>query len=182
VGTFKLSNQGDIELKIKRIRKTCGCSATKLGKKTLKPGESTTLDAEIKANSISGPFSKAIYVESNDPKQRFLRLTLSGKAMPLLKIFPKKYIYMGTLKAGKSYKYSFKLEPTEKNVELKLQVKRANFPLKAELVRKDQHFEVKIETFLQKASPFLDAELEVKVIAPKGWPDVKLKLRGKAVQ
>ncbi|MCP4102632.1 MAG: hypothetical protein GY750_14605 [Lentisphaerae bacterium] len=53
------------------------------------PRKATELQAKIRPNSISGHLTKAIFVETNTPKQRLLRLTLSGRAIPLLKVYPK---------------------------------------------------------------------------------------------
>ena len=77
---FKIANRGGTPLKIVRIRKTCSCIEASCEKKQLEPEESAELRAVIAANSIRGPYSKTIYVETNDPEKRFLCLTVSGEA------------------------------------------------------------------------------------------------------
>ncbi len=179
---FTLKNRGHAELIIKRIRKTCGCSATVLGKKQLKPGEHTTLTVYIKKNSLEGPYSKVIYVESNSPQQRFLKLTLTGKAVPLLKVFPKKNLYMGTLKVDNSYNYSFKLATTRKDIKLKVKVLKNNFPINSELQKNAEGFILKLKVSPKLKNNFMHAIIELNIISPSGWDPVKIKLRGKSIR
>lgn len=181
-GTFKLVNKGDEVLKVKKIHKTCGCTVDKLDKKELKPSEFAILTVAIKPESISGPFSKAIYVESNDPKQRLLRLMVSGHAVPLLKVFPKEYLYMGTLQVGKATDYTFVLEPTQKNVKISAKVKDANFPVSVKMEPNAAKYNLKIQATPDKPQALLKAEIEVIPIEPKGWNPIIIKLRGKAVK
>jgi Protein of unknown function (DUF1573) len=178
--TFVIKNTGDKDLKINKIRKTCGCSATKLSKKVIPPGQSATLIADIKENSIAGPFSKNIYVESNAKNFRFLRLTLSGKAVPLVKVFPKKFLYLGVLTPEKTSFYSFKFKTTQANVKLKLMPTKANFPIQISLKKlNDKEFLLTVAATPKKTNQFLNAKIIVDVILPKGWPPVEIKLTGK---
>ncbi len=180
---FIIKNTGNEDLKITKIRKTCGCSATKLSNDAIQPGQSATLIANIKENSIAGPFSKNIYVESNAENSRFLRLTLSGKAVPLLQIFPKKYLYMGTLTPGKPSSYSFKLKASQANVKLKLMPSKANFSVQTSLRKlNDKEFLLKITATPDKPDQFLNAKVIVNIISPEGWPPIKIKLMGKTTK
>ena len=180
--TFIIKNTGDKDLKIIKIRKTCGCSATKLSKKVILPGQSATLIADIKENSIAGPFSKNIYVESNAKNSRFLRLTLSGKAVPLLQVFPKKYLYMGTLTPGKPSSYSFKLKASQADVKLKLMPSKNNFPVQTSLKKlNDKEFLLKVIATSDKPDQILNARVIVNIISPEGWPPIEIKLMGKSI-
>jgi len=109
--TFTITNKGDKLLKITKVRKTCGCSETILDKDELKPGESASLTASIKAESIAGPFSKSLFIENNDPKQNFLMLTLNGQAIPLAEVKPQNKLYVGTIPAGQPRKQEFIIAP-----------------------------------------------------------------------
>jgi uncharacterized protein DUF1573 len=178
--TFVIKNTGDQDLKITKIRKTCGCSATKLSKEIIQPGQSATLIADIKENSIAGPFSKNIYVESNAKNFRFLRLTLSGKAVPLLQVFPKKFLYMGVLTSEKSSSYSFKFKATQADVKLRLMPSKANFPIQTSLKKlNDKEFSLTVTATPDKPNQFLNAKIFVNVSFPKGWSPIKIKLMGK---
>jgi hypothetical protein len=176
---FEIVNSGDSELIIKNVRKTCGCSKTELSSNRIASGGKATLTVYINANSISGPFSKDVYVENNDPKQRFLRLTVSGKAVPLLKIQPKQYLYMGTLTPGNKYEYKFQLEASRDNVKLELAEHQTNFPVKAELKAvKPKVFVLTVSAEPDKPASRLSAEFEIKIKAPDGWDPLKIKLQG----
>jgi Protein of unknown function (DUF1573) len=178
---FVIKNTGDKDLRITKIRKTCGCSATKLSKKIIPSGQSATLIADIKENSIAGPFSKNIYVESNAKNFRFLRLTLSGKAVPLVKVFPKKFLYLGVLTPGKSYSYSFKLKATQANVELRLMPSKANFPIQTSLKKLNtKEFLLTITATPKNLNNSLNAKIMIYIASPKGWPPINIKLIGKA--
>lgn len=179
---FIIKNTGDEDLKITKIRKTCGCSATKLSKDIIPPGQSATLIADIKENSIAGPFSKNIYVESNAKNSRFLRLTLSGKAVPLLQIFPKKYLYMGTLTSGKSNSYSFKLQSSQADVKLKLMPSNANFSVQTSLKKlNDKEFLLNVTATPDKPDQFLNAKIIINILSPEGWSPIEIKLIGKTI-
>ena len=180
---FIIKNTGDEDLKITTIRKTCGCSATKLSKKVIPPGQSATLIADIKENSIAGPFSKNLYIESNAKNFRFLRLTLSGKAIPLLQVFPKKYLYMGTLTPGKPSSYSFKFKASQTDVKLKLMPSNANFPVQTSLKKlNNKEFSLAVTATPNKANQFLSTKIIINVISPKDWPPIEIKLMGKTAK
>lgn len=107
---FLLKNTGDQPLKIINIRKTCGCSEANVDHNEISVGGTASLTAVIKAGSIAGPFSKNLFVENNDPKQRFLMLLLNGNSVPLVIVKPQDKIYAGTLAAGTEWRQEFLLE------------------------------------------------------------------------
>ena len=179
-GTFKILNKGDAPLKIINLRKTCGCAAVKTDKQEIKPGDSATVTAEVLADSISGPFSKNLYVESNDPKQRFLQLNFTGRAVPLLSISPKNFLYMGTLTAGKEYEYKFRIDTERNGVKLEISPVKASFKTDIRLVQDSpRQFTLTVKAFPQQARELLSIELELKVLEPSGWKPVPVKLQGR---
>ena len=105
--SYKVSikNSTDKIIGLKNIRTSCTCADVKYLKSELLPGESTELIVTLKANSLSGPFTHTIYVETDNPKQRFMRFVIKGNAIPLLKVSPEPVRYIGTLQAGKKYEY-----------------------------------------------------------------------------
>ncbi len=190
VAKFQLTNQGDVPLHIGNIRKTCGCSEARIDKKLLSPGATTVFEATIKAESISGPYVKAIYVESDDPRQRFLRLTLAGNAVPLIKVLPRDNLYLGSLATGKNYHYSFNLDVTRNNVKTEIHSVKANFPIKTALQRKPEpekgyllFVTVSPDASASEKEPSLDlnAEIKIKITEPAGWAPIKITLQGRRV-
>lgn len=76
---FTFSNEGKSNLKIRKIRATCGCTTVEPDKKIIKPGEKGSFKAIFHTGNRKGHQRKLIYFISNDPKKSNLRLTIKGK-------------------------------------------------------------------------------------------------------
>ncbi|MDP6449569.1 MAG: DUF1573 domain-containing protein [Lentisphaeria bacterium] len=87
--TVTLTNTGDAELEIKRVKGTCGCTTGKLEKKTLEPGESTSLTIQFLPATYDGLISKAIKIASNDPDSKVSTITFTATVWPFLQVTPK---------------------------------------------------------------------------------------------
>lgn len=182
-GTFKILNKGDAVLKIINLRKTCGCAAVRIDKQEIKPGDSATLTAEVLADSITGPFSKNLYVESNDPKQRFLQLNFTGKAVPLLTVYPKNFLYMGTLTAGKEYEYKFRIETERDGVKLETGSPVTNLTAGVALIQiSPRQFSLTVKVTPKQKVAICSLELELKVLEPADWKGVPIKLQGRTAE
>jgi len=77
--SFKIRNEGDAPLEIKRVRATCGCTAAKPAKNRLEPGGETTVEVNFNTSGRSGKQKKYVYVHSNDPEKEMLKLTITGE-------------------------------------------------------------------------------------------------------
>jgi len=85
MATFIIKNEGDADLLIHDVKRSCGCTVTKLEKKVLAPGESTTLEATYNSKGRGGGrISKAVTIMTNDPaaKSKVVYLTGNVKALP----------------------------------------------------------------------------------------------------
>ncbi|WP_176014490.1 DUF1573 domain-containing protein [Victivallis sp. Marseille-Q1083] len=181
---FTITNQGDDELQLGKIRSTCGCLAGKLSKTRLAPGDSAELPVVVKANSVSGEFSKVLYLETNDPSQRFLRFLVRGQARPLLNITPAPFHYAGQLETGQTYRYRFILTAVQPEVKLELQSQiYAGADGKAELrPLAARRFELLLSVTPQPAETSLDATVTVKIVEPAGWPPQVIQLRANLIE
>jgi ribosomal protein L30E len=65
---FTVKNTGTGELKITKVRASCGCTAAAPKKNVLKPGESTIVHVSFNTSRRSGAQHKYVYIMSNDPK------------------------------------------------------------------------------------------------------------------
>ena len=75
---FKIKNAGTADLKIIKVQKTCGCTATVLAEDVVPPGGET--EVKVTLTPKGGPeISKRIIVETNDPEQPQFTLTMQGK-------------------------------------------------------------------------------------------------------
>jgi hypothetical protein len=86
--TFKLKNSGTTDLVISAIRPACGCTAANLTRQTIPPGESAELSTQLTLAGRSGELHKSILIESNDPANPAMQLTLVGKTATDFEIQP----------------------------------------------------------------------------------------------
>lgn len=173
--TFVIVNDSDKECKLGEIRSTCGCTAAELDRGTLKPGEKAELNITLKANSLKGKFAKTVYVETDMNGRNFLRLVLSGDAVPLLKAEPDLLLYVGVLTAGKSYEYEFKLTPLQKDVKLEFEKAAED----AELFQKEGVWYLKIKLTPEKKDGRISRKYHLKVVSPADWEPVVVWLHGR---
>ena len=177
---FVLKNNGDQPLKIIDIRKTCGCSETRLERNELAPGTTTKLTAVIKAGSIAGPFSKNLFVESNDSKQRFLMLLLNGNSVPLITVKPQDKIYVGTLVAGQEWQQEFVLETNQDKVEFERLVVKGGLVATTEIVAlASRKFKLTVKIKVPPATGNFNLQLVLPIKAPAGWPAAEIFISGR---
>jgi hypothetical protein len=76
---FILKNEGKEPLLIRKVTTTCGCTASKPDKTTIRSGESTILKCTFDSRGKSGKQFQAITLIVNDPLQPSLVLRLTGE-------------------------------------------------------------------------------------------------------
>ena len=76
--TFKFSNRGNSILIIERIKAGCGCTGTILSSREIQAGGSGELEVELSADPGSGKIEKVIYVFTNDPVHRIIKIILKA--------------------------------------------------------------------------------------------------------
>lgn len=180
--TFTLINIGNDDLVLGKIRSTCECSALEPGKKILKPGEKTTLSGIIKAESVSGPYSKNIYIETNRPTAKLIKLTLQGNAVPLFTVEPSHFVYMGALKTGEKKTFQFKIRFNDKGAVLALPEIPENAEYSIEMERHETFYMLSVTLAPRKESDFFSVELLIAITAPLKWKPLIIKLNGKAIK
>lgn len=118
--TFAVRNTGESTVHLLRVRSSCGCLAADFQPCTLEAGQKTAVTVTIPANSVSGEFSKTVFLETDAPGQEFLKLTVSGTAVPAVEVQPKREVYLGRLEAGKPHSFMFRLVPASPGMSPKL--------------------------------------------------------------
>ena len=73
---FRIRNDGDAELIIKKVKTSCGCTTAKLATNTIAPGQEVVLETKLSLKGRKDHQSKAISVKSNDPVKPSYRLSL----------------------------------------------------------------------------------------------------------
>lgn len=76
---FRVTNRGNAFLNITRLNPTCGCTSTVIGQWSLKPGESTDIEAAFNPAGFRGVVRKSIQVISDDPKNPAVNLTFEAE-------------------------------------------------------------------------------------------------------
>ena len=117
--TFTIRNTGESTVNLLRMRSSCSCLAADFQPCTLEAGQETALTVTIPANSVSGDFSKTVFLETDVPGQEFLKLTVSGTAVPAVEVQPKREVYLGRLEAGKERVCVFRLIPASPEMKLR---------------------------------------------------------------
>ncbi len=76
--TYSFTNEGKSDLVIRKVKASCGCTATNPEKTTLKPGESSNINATFNTAGKEGKQYKTITVICNDPANSSTMLTIEG--------------------------------------------------------------------------------------------------------
>ncbi len=95
-----IKNTGNQKLTIKQVKPTCGCTTAPLDKSELEPGESTKLKVTLNIGGNSGPLTKHINIESNDPKTPLLVMELKANVVRALEVTPTTFLAFTDLQVG----------------------------------------------------------------------------------
>lgn len=76
---FTVQNKGNADLIIERLRTTCGCTAAMISERRVAPGDSGDIKVTFNSGRRLGKQKKYIYVQSNDPDESVLKLTVQGE-------------------------------------------------------------------------------------------------------
>lgn len=78
---FILKNDSDKALAIKGVNTSCGCTASQVKKKVLKPQESTSLEVTFNSKGYSGPVKQFVYVNTDDVDKPVIRFIIKAEVM-----------------------------------------------------------------------------------------------------
>lgn len=91
--TFVIRNEGDLTLEIKRVHASCGCTVVQTSSRSVPPGGTAEITARLNLHGRRGPQHKTITVESNDPQQPRLILSLKGIAAEEMNVLPDRFFF-----------------------------------------------------------------------------------------
>ena len=182
VAQYKIRNAGTGVLNIIQIRKTCGCSSVTCDKTDLKPQEDATVEVAILPNSIVGLYSKNIFVESTDPANRLLRLTVTGNSVPLIDITPRDNVYAGRIPIKGTWSQSFQLKSTEPNLKLGAIEVDSNYPVKVSTnevsIGGEWFYNLDVSLLPTEKSGDLRCNMSLPVLSPTNHPPVRIGITG----
>ncbi len=78
---FTLTNNTDKPLLIRDVITSCGCTATKIKKKRLLPGESTPLEVTFETEGYSGETKQNIYVHTDNQDSPIIKFTIKANVV-----------------------------------------------------------------------------------------------------
>ena len=87
---FDLKNRSDKPVRLLRATAISDFMKVKFTPCTLPPGEQTTLEISVKPDAFSGKFVREVLLETDAPGQEFIRLPVSGIALPAVQIIPER--------------------------------------------------------------------------------------------
>ena len=74
--SIDVTNVGNSDLKISRVKSSCGCTAALMSSKNILPSEKSELKIEFDTKNLSGQIARTVTLFSNDPKHPARVLTL----------------------------------------------------------------------------------------------------------
>ena len=99
--TFVFENAGEDLLSITKVLTSCGCTGALVTEEKVPPGGTGEIKATFQTRGFQGAVKKGLTVESNDPENRLVRLTIGGKVVSEVAVDPR-YLDWETLRPGDS--------------------------------------------------------------------------------
>ncbi len=123
--TFKIRNTGKATLNLEQVKSTCGCTAALPAQREIAPGGETELKVTFQSGSMRDRIVKHVHIDSNDPNQPRVTLTITGQVKVEIEVTPKG-IYLGKLSLGEVVERTVDIVPVDvKNFKI-LSVKSDN--------------------------------------------------------
>lgn len=97
--TFSFENAGDGTLSINKVRTSCGCTGALITDKEVPPGGTGEIEATFLTKGFQGSVKKSLTVESNDPQNRLVRLTIGGEVVSEVTVEPR-YLNWDMIREG----------------------------------------------------------------------------------
>jgi hypothetical protein len=124
VYTFTVRNRGNADLVIEEVKPGCGCTAAKWDK-VVAPGKEGKIELIIDGAKVSGQFSKATEVKTNDPDRPQITLVMSGKEIPLVQITPEGTVYLHG-RPGENVEKELTISSNEKDLDFQVTAVSSN--------------------------------------------------------
>ena len=85
---YKFQNAGQSPVQILNVQTSCGCTTAGTAKKTYLPGEQGEVEVKFLFGGRRGPQHKTIVVQTDDPKEPSVILSLNADILELVKVRP----------------------------------------------------------------------------------------------
>jgi hypothetical protein len=184
--TFEVRNVGKAPLEITQVRPTCGCTVANFDR-TIPPGGTGKIAADVDTTGFSGPISKAVLVFSNDPATPQVNLVIKADVRAFIEVLPRPLVIFRNVLQGEpaSEKLvlasadgsNFKVESAEASGGT-YQLTYRELPEKERIPdRKGSQWELTVTVPASAAEGMLNQKIVVKTTAPKA-PEVTINVTG----
>ncbi len=173
--SFTIINTGNEVLVIKGISKTCGgCVKISVSEKEIAPGKTTEVNLKLSPGTLSGPYSKNFFIETNDPKQRFLMFAFSGTAVPFAETRPSNLIYLGRIGPRSLCRREFQVIPNEKGAEFGEPKVECGYPVEVKSSSNEKGLSIFFGFTPGKNLGDMKCTIKIPVLTPSGWPPLEI--------
>ena len=173
---FIIRNQGDTDLTIRRVMTSCSCVSHSFDR-TIPPGGEGAIKIGVNTSGYGGrQLTRTILVETNDPANKKIHLSVTGKVTPTVTIKPDLVSLSG--KPGQKLEALVTISPAKAfHMKILEMTQKFNSSIQAELVPPGQgsrDWHVKIKTYSDKVDDFYDI-LTLKTDNP-AKPELKVRV------
>jgi hypothetical protein len=184
--TFEVRNVGKAPLEITQVRPTCGCTVANFDR-TILPGGTGKIAADVDTTGFSGPISKAVLVFSNDPATPQVNLVIKADVRAFIEVLPRPLVIFRNVLQGEpaSEKLvlasadgsNFKIESAEASGGT-YQLTYRELPEKERIPdRKGSQWELTVTVPANAPEGMLNQKIVVKTTAAKA-PEVTINVTG----
>ncbi len=113
IHVFKFRNAGDAILKIENVKTTCGCTAAMPESRELAPGAESSIKVTFRSGSFHDRVTKHIDVDSNDPMQPRVTLTVQGIVKVEVELKPSGIYFGSSTKVGEKIERTIEITPVD---------------------------------------------------------------------
>lgn len=99
-GTYVIESIGEEELKIKDVKKDCGCTSARVSSKSLPPGATAELEVEYSGSSYPSKVSKKVTIVTNDPATPTTVFKFVGEVTSAFVLEPARFPQFGQVARG----------------------------------------------------------------------------------
>lgn len=126
---FEVRNTGNAPLEITQVRPTCGCTVANYDR-TVPPGGTGKIVAEVDTTDFTGPISKAVLVYTNDPANPATTIVIKADVQAFIDVVPRSFVRFNVLQ-GETAEEKVVLVPSQP-VDFKvLSVDTGSLPISA---------------------------------------------------
>ena len=182
---FIVKNTGTAPLEITSVRPTCGCTVANYDK-TVPPGGSGKVEAEVDTTAFTGPIAKSILVLTNDPSNGQINLVVKAEVRSFVEVIPRNLLRLNVLQGEPAVEKVTLVSADGTDFKVTA-VDAAGGPYKAEFRelpekerlpdRQGAQWEVQITVPADAPEGLLNHKLLVKTTQPKA-PEVTLQVSG----